>query len=132
MAAAWLRQQHPDWHIVDAGVAPGLGPSNGLASRVMQEQGLTVPVLPGKSWTLYRQNSFDHVLVLSKLAAAVMQREAPHWPVTELLMDDPAVVQGTEAFRLEAYRATAQELREKLLEWWESAGFESDQSFSVK
>jgi len=116
MAAAWLRKEHPDWHIVDAGVAPG--PSNGMASLVMREHGLEAPAQPGKSWIQYRQETFDYVLVLSSLAAEVMEREAPHWPVTVFQVEDPAAVQGTEAFRLEAYRATANQLREMLSAWW--------------
>jgi arsenate reductase len=126
MAATWLRQQRPGWVVLDAGAAPG--PSNGLANRVMREQGLLLEPGHGKSWERYRGEAFDAVIVLSPLAAAVVQREAPHWPLIEMLVDDPAAVQGTDAFRLEAYRNTAQQLQERLGAWlkeWtgaESAG----------
>jgi arsenate reductase len=115
MAAAWLRHWYPEWQVLDAGVSPG--PSNGLASRVMGELGLVLEPRPGKSWQRYRQEPVDTVIALSALAISVVRRDAPHWPLTEMLVDDPAAVQGTEALRLEAYRASALEIQHRLRQW---------------
>jgi len=103
-----------------AGVAPQ--EIHPMARRVVAEIGLSMDGQRSKHVDEFVGRDFDMVITVCDNArqscpvfAASARRE--HWPLA-----DPAQVEGDEATRLEAFRRTREELRERIAKLMESFG----------
>lgn len=118
MAAALLRQIVPSGlYVQSAGVRPG--ESNLFAIAVMDELGLDIST--HKPWTVdeledWEGFNFDLIITLAPEAhhralemTATLATDVEYWPTP-----DPVGTEGRRELQLDAYRATRDDLRQKI------------------
>jgi len=114
MAEALLRDlSHGSVEVESAGSAPGER-VHPLAIQVMQEAGIDISHANPKHLDRFREQQFDAIVTLCDRAREVCPTfpgdpERIHWS-----MQDPALVQGSEEFRLQAFQETMEQLTARL------------------
>jgi arsenate reductase len=96
------------------GAATGTGPVDPLAIATMDEIGLKVAAEPGDPADQIRTKDFDFVIRLCERSEQAMSC-APEWQEhIRWSFGDPAVLNGTEEAKLNAYRRVRDEIRQRI------------------
>jgi arsenate reductase len=114
MAEALFRELGGERVAVESAGSQPAGVVNPLTERVLDEAGIDHSWARSKSMTEFLDREFDHVItVCDDAAEACPTFPGPavrtHWSIP-----DPAKATGSEAERLEVYRATLADLRGRI------------------
>ena len=117
MAAGIMRRFHGAQVFVDS-VGVREGELDALMLEVMAEIGVDMRQHQPKTFRSLTDQSFDVIVALSPMAHAAAEQitRYMHCELRQWSVQDPSLVEGSRATRLAAYRATRDQLQQKILD----------------